>query len=89
METTEKTKSQNADNVLDHFNLFRQPQYLQMFEKKKCEFENPVPAEEVEKIREWTKSWEYRRKKFRSRSHIHKSFQSLPTPGSYLCGSRI
>ncbi|ACD83927.1 Nitrogenase molybdenum-cofactor protein, beta chain [Methylacidiphilum infernorum V4] len=64
MENMDGTKSQNAENVLDHFNLFRQPQYLRMFEKKKCEFENPAPAEEVEKIREWTKSWDYREKNF-------------------------
>ncbi|MCK9988914.1 MAG: hypothetical protein AzoDbin1_05386, partial [Azoarcus sp.] len=24
--------SQNADNVLDHFNLFRSPEYIDMFE---------------------------------------------------------
>ena len=32
--------SQNADNVLDHFNLFRSPEYIDMFENKK-QFENP------------------------------------------------
>ena len=55
--------SQNADNVLDHFNLFRGPEYIEMFENKK-QFENPQPADKLEEIREWTKTWDYREKNF-------------------------
>ncbi len=55
---------QNADNVLDHFNLFRQPEYKEMFESKKKNFENPVADAELERVREWTKSDEYREKNF-------------------------
>ena len=55
--------SQNADNVLDHFNLFRSPEYIEMFENKK-QFENPEPADKLEQAREWTKTWEYREKNF-------------------------
>jgi len=55
---------QNADNVLDHFNLFRQPEYKEMFENKKKNFENPVPDAELERVREWTKTDEYREKNF-------------------------
>jgi nitrogenase molybdenum-iron protein beta chain len=55
---------QNADNVLDHFNLFRQPEYLEMFEKKKREFENHHPDAEVERVREWAKTKEYQEKNF-------------------------
>jgi len=55
---------QNPQDVLDHFNLFRQPEYARMLEEKKRNFENPAAAEEVEKIREWTKTWEYREKNF-------------------------
>ena len=55
---------QNADNVLDHFNLFRQPEYKEMFENKKKNFENPVADEELERAREWTKTEEYREKNF-------------------------
>ncbi len=57
--------SQNAENVLDHFNLFREPEYLQMFEQKKREFENPCGSDEIEKIREWTKTPEYRELNFK------------------------
>lgn len=56
--------TQNADNVLDHFDLFRGPEYKEMFENKKKNFEYPVPEEDVERIREWTKTAEYREKNF-------------------------
>jgi nitrogenase molybdenum-iron protein beta chain len=55
--------SQNAENVLDHFNLFRSPEYIEMFENKK-QFENPEPSDKLEQAREWTKTWEYREKNF-------------------------
>src|SRR3974377_1906300 len=56
--------SQNAEHVLDHFDLFRGPEYKAMLENKKQNFENPVAADEREKIREWTKTPEYREKNF-------------------------
>ncbi|WP_297452021.1 nitrogenase molybdenum-iron protein subunit beta [Ferrovum sp.] len=56
--------TQNSSSVLDHFNLFREPEYLEMFEDKKRNFENAHPKERVEEIREWTKTWEYREKNF-------------------------
>ncbi|GLI94092.1 nitrogenase molybdenum-iron protein subunit beta [Methylocystis echinoides] len=55
---------QNADNVLDHFNLFRQPEYKEMFENKKKNFENPVADDALEQAREWTKTEEYKEKNF-------------------------
>ena len=51
---------QNADQVLDHFELFRQPEYKDMLAKKKAEFEQPVEAEEVARVREWAKTEEYK-----------------------------
>ncbi len=56
--------SQNVDNVIDHFNLFRGPEYIEMFENKRKNFENAHPDEKIEEIREWTKTWEYREKNF-------------------------
>lgn len=56
--------TQNADNVLDHFELFRGPEYQQMLEQKRRMFENPRPAEEIERVREWTKTEEYKEKNF-------------------------
>ncbi|WP_273144878.1 DUF3364 domain-containing protein [Ferrovum myxofaciens] len=43
--------TQNSSSVLDHFNLFREPEYLEMFENKKKNFENSHPKERVEEIR--------------------------------------
>ncbi|WP_226581607.1 nitrogenase molybdenum-iron protein subunit beta [Acuticoccus sediminis] len=56
--------TQNADNVLDHFELFRGPEYQQMLENKRRMFENPKPAEDIERVREWTKTEEYKDKNF-------------------------
>lgn len=56
--------TQNAENVLDHFDIFRGPEYKEMFENKKKNFEYAVPVEDVERVREWTKTQEYREKNF-------------------------
>lgn len=52
--------TQNAENVLDHFDLFRGPEYQQMLANKKKMFENPHDPAEVERIREWAKTEEYK-----------------------------
>ena len=56
--------TQNVESVVDHFNLFRGPEYIEMFENKRKNFENPHPDDKIEEVREWTKSWEYREKNF-------------------------
>ena len=56
--------TQSTNNVLDHFNLFREPEYIDMFESKKKNFENPHPEDKVAEVRDWTKTWEYREKNF-------------------------
>jgi len=56
--------AQNPGEVLDHFNLFRQPEYVEMLTNKKKNFENPIPVEEVERVRDWAKTQEYREKNF-------------------------
>ncbi len=56
--------SQSAEKVIDHVDLFRQPEYTKLFETKKEAFEFAEPADKVEATREWAKSWEYREKNF-------------------------
>lgn len=56
--------SQSAEKVLDHFTLFRQPEYKELFERKKQEFEFGHSDEEVARVSEWTKSVEYKEKNF-------------------------
>ncbi len=51
--------SQNADKVIDHEMLFREPEYVEMFDNKKKNFEFAFPLEKMEEIREWTKTREY------------------------------
>jgi nitrogenase molybdenum-iron protein beta chain len=56
--------SQDAEHVIDHVDLFRGAEYQEMFEKKRTNFENPVADEELARVREWTKTEEYREKNF-------------------------
>ena len=56
--------SQSAEKVLDHFELFREPEYKEMFAKKKENFEYAVPLEEMKNQVEYAKTWEYREKNF-------------------------
>jgi nitrogenase molybdenum-iron protein beta chain len=56
--------TQDADKVLDHFELFRGAEYTEMFANKKANFENAQPASEVERVREWAKTKEYQEKNF-------------------------
>lgn len=56
--------AQNAEHVLDHVELFRGPEYQQMLANKKKMFENARDPAEVERIREWSKTPEYREKNF-------------------------
>ncbi len=55
---------QSADKVLDHFELFHQPEYQALLKNKKECFENAYPDIKVKEVVEWTKTWEYREKNF-------------------------
>ena len=48
--------SQNAEKVIDHFELFRGSEYTEMLANKQCMFEDPVLPEELTRVTEWTKS---------------------------------
>ncbi len=54
--------------IKDHSELFREPEYLDQFERKR-EFENCPSKEEVARVSEWTKTEEYKEKNF-AREHI-------------------
>ena len=56
--------SQNAEKVIDHLDLYKEPEYQELFANKKCMFENAVSPEELAKVGEWTKTQEYREKNF-------------------------
>ncbi len=54
--------------IKDHSELFLEPEYVDLFERKK-EFEDACPDEEVKRVLDWTKTEEYKEKNF-SRKHI-------------------
>ncbi|MBD2345613.1 nitrogenase molybdenum-iron protein subunit beta [Anabaena subtropica] len=55
---------QNPERIVDHVDLFKQPEYTELFENKRKNFEGAHSPEEVERVSEWTKSWDYREKNF-------------------------
>jgi nitrogenase molybdenum-iron protein beta chain len=55
---------QNPDKIVDHVELFQQPEYQELFKNKREQFEGAHSTEEVERVSEWTKGWEYREKNF-------------------------
>lgn len=57
--------SQNPDRILDHFQLFREPGYVEMFENKKKNFENHAGDDRVAEIQDWTKTREYQELNFK------------------------
>ena len=59
---------QSAEKVIDHINLFQEPEYKELFAFKKEQYECRHPDEVVEKQAEYTKTWEYREKNF-AREH--------------------
>ncbi|HYW19907.1 MAG TPA: nitrogenase molybdenum-iron protein subunit beta [Nodularia sp. (in: cyanobacteria)] len=54
----------DINQIVDHAKLFQQPEYQQMFQSKREQFENMPSAERVQEVAEWTKTWEYREKNF-------------------------
>ncbi|MHB1061922.1 MAG: nitrogenase molybdenum-iron protein subunit beta [Thiobacillus sp.] len=57
--------TQDVENVVDHLNLFRSPEYREMFADKRKNFEFAHPDDKVEEMAEWTKGWEYRELNFK------------------------
>jgi nitrogenase molybdenum-iron protein beta chain len=55
--------AQNVENIKDHATLFQEPEYQELFSSKKA-FEGGHSPEEVARIAEWTKTWDYREKNF-------------------------
>jgi nitrogenase molybdenum-iron protein beta chain len=53
---------QSTDQIKDHASLFQEPEYQEMFARKRESFECAHSAERIAEIDEWTKSWDYREK---------------------------
>ena len=59
---------QNAAKVKDHISLFKEPEYKDLFARKKAQFECRPEDDAVAAQAEYTKTWEYREKNF-AREH--------------------
>jgi nitrogenase molybdenum-iron protein beta chain len=55
--------SQNINNIKDHAELFQNPEYQELFANKR-QYEGGHDPDEVQRVVEWTKTWEYREKNF-------------------------
>jgi nitrogenase molybdenum-iron protein beta chain len=54
---------QDIQDIKDHARLFQDPEYQALLQCKQT-FEDLPSPEEVARVAEWTKSWEYREKNF-------------------------
>jgi nitrogenase molybdenum-iron protein beta chain len=53
---------QSAEKIKDHVSLFQDPEYQEMFARKRDQFECRPSVEQVEQVAEWMKGWDYREK---------------------------
>jgi nitrogenase molybdenum-iron protein beta chain len=60
---------QNSDKILDHELLFREPEYQELFARKK-EFEFNHADDKIKSIVEWTKTEDYKEKNFKRDSLV-------------------
>jgi nitrogenase molybdenum-iron protein beta chain len=77
---------QNAESVVDHNELFRQPEYQALMESKKA-FEEARPAAEVKRVEDWTKSPEYRDLNFKREALTINPAKACQPLGAVLCAS--
>lgn len=70
--------------VIDHNELFETKEYKEQFERKK-EFEIPTPPEEVERVREWTKTEEYKELNFKREALTINPAKACQPLGAVLC----
>lgn len=78
---------QNADHVLDHFDLFRQPEYREMFANKRRLFENMPMQVEIDRVKEWTKTPEYQEKNFAREALVVNPSKACQPLGAVFCSA--
>ncbi|MBX6388866.1 MAG: nitrogenase molybdenum-iron protein subunit beta [Frankia sp.] len=74
-----------ASEVKDHNELFEAPEYQAQFERKR-EFEAGCSSDEVERIRQWTRSAEYREKNFAREALTVNPAKACQPLGAVLAG---
>lgn len=77
---------QSAEKVLDHAELFKEPEYQEIFERKKG-FEGGCGAAKVQEIADWTKTMEYREINFKREALVINPAKACQPLGAVLCAS--
>lgn len=77
---------QDANKVKDHFDLFHTEPYQELFEYKR-QFEGAHSQEELDRVTEWTKSWEYREKNFSREALTVNPAKACQPLGALFCSS--
>lgn len=72
-------------NIKDHTECFRTEEYTEMLRKKRENYENWVGEEEVKKVAEWTKTWEYRNLNFQREAISINPAKACQPLGALLC----
>lgn len=74
-----------AFHVKDHNDLFDSPEYAGQFERKR-EFEEGCGSDEVERVKQWTRTWEYREKNFARQALTVNPAKACQPLGAVLAG---
>lgn len=77
---------QSAEKILDYENIFKEPEYVELFERKK-EFEGGPSAEEAQKICDWTKTPEYMEKNFAREALVVNPIKSCQPLGAVFAAA--
>ena len=78
---------QSAEKVLDHAGLFKEPEYQEIFERKKVQFEGGCGAAKVAEVADWTKTMEYREINFKREALTINPAKACQPLGAVLCAS--
>jgi len=77
---------QSAEKVIDHADLFNEPEYKDIFERKKA-FEGGCGPARVAEIAEWTKTAEYREINFKREALVINPAKACQPLGAVLCAT--
>ncbi len=78
---------QTVDKIKDHVSLFKEPEYQEMFARKRDEFECAHSAEKVQEVSDWTKSWDYREKNLAREALTVNPARACQPLGATFCAS--
>jgi len=77
---------QHELNIKDHLGCFRDDEFVEMIKNKRANFENWVGQEAVNKVADWTKSWEYRELNFKREAISINPAKGCQPSGALFCG---